>query len=394
MKNRYSIELGDICREVKKTSMNPKSDGFEKYIGLEHLDSGSLKINRWGDIGHEAISFSRVFKAGQILFGKRRPYLRKAAIADFDGVCSGDLIVLEPIGSELDSRLLPFILQSEGVWRTAVSTSTGSLSPRTKFSLLKKHKLLINREVDQRTIVNILEKSHRSYERYLELTEAVDRVLKNLYLEFFPNFYEPGSNQLSLPRDWTTLPLGELLLEKPQSGFSANEIAGNSRYHVLNLNNLSVNGYTSRGIKPITESDYDPKLQLSNGDLVISRANTHELVGLVGIVKSINEGVIFPDTMMRLHVNNNIISNEYLECYLLSPYGRRAIQRIAAGTSASMKKINKSNLMKIQIPVPKLTVQDRIVSILKNCRQLKSEREMNLSARSLLRSKIVEQIAQ
>tara|TARA_R110000823_G_scaffold138388_2_gene267795 strand:- start:856 stop:1323 length:468 start_codon:yes stop_codon:yes gene_type:complete len=155
-----------------------------------------------------------------------------------------------------------------------------------------------------------------------------------------------------------------------------------------------MNGYVNGEMKPINESDYNPKLQLSDGDLLISRANTHELVGLVGIVSSRKEKVIFPDTMMRLKVNNDIVSSEYLENYLLSPYGRRAIQRIAAGTSASMKKVNKHNLMRIQIPIPKLPAQNRIVSVLGNCRKIKSEKENNLSVRSLLRSKIVEQIAQ
>ena len=394
MKNRLSIEIGDICREVKNTSKNPKSDGFDKYIGLEHLDSGSLKISRWGSLGDEPISFSRVFRAGQILFGKRRPYLKKAAIAEFDGVCSGDIMVLEPKDSILDPRLLPFILQSEGVWHAAVSSSTGSLSPRTKFLALKKHKLSVNKEIDQVTIIKILEKTHQVYEQYLEMTLALDQVLRNLYLEFFPNFYEPSTNQVPLPKDWITLPLGHILLETPESGFSANEVAHSSGHYVLNLNNLSMNGYVNGEMKPINESDYNPKLQLSDGDLLISRANTHELVGLVGIVSSRKEKVIFPDTMMRLKVNNDIVSSEYLENYLLSPYGRRAIQRIAAGTSASMKKVNKHNLMRIQIPIPKLPAQNRIVSVLGNCRKIKSEKENNLSVRSLLRSKIVEQIAQ
>lgn len=90
MPAKQTIKFGDICREVKITTKDPIADGYDRYIGLEHLDSGSLKIKRWGMIAEDNPSFSRIFKKGHILIGKRRPYLRKAAIAEFDGICSGD----------------------------------------------------------------------------------------------------------------------------------------------------------------------------------------------------------------------------------------------------------------------------------------------------------------
>ncbi|OOF09690.1 type I restriction endonuclease subunit S, partial [Salinivibrio sp. MA427] len=93
MTDKQTIKFGDICKEVKLTTKDPIGDGYERYIGLEHLDSGSLKVKRWGMIAEDSPSFTRVFKKGQLLFGKRRPYLKKAAIAEFDGICSGDIIV-------------------------------------------------------------------------------------------------------------------------------------------------------------------------------------------------------------------------------------------------------------------------------------------------------------
>lgn len=77
MTDKQCVKFGDICREVKLTTKDPLADGYERYIGLEHLDSGSLKIKRWGMIAKDNPSFNRVFKKGNILFGKRRPYLKK-----------------------------------------------------------------------------------------------------------------------------------------------------------------------------------------------------------------------------------------------------------------------------------------------------------------------------
>ncbi|MGQ6551084.1 restriction endonuclease subunit S, partial [Serratia sp. IR-2025] len=135
MTEKQNVKFGDICREVKLTTHNPIADGYERYIGLEHLDSGSLKIKRWGMIAEDNPSFTRVFKKGHILFGKRRPYLKKAAIAEFDGICSGDILVLEPKNSSVDKDYLSRIIHTELFWGWAIKTSSGSLSPRTKFSV-------------------------------------------------------------------------------------------------------------------------------------------------------------------------------------------------------------------------------------------------------------------
>ena len=112
-----------------------KSDGFERYVGLEHLDPGDLKIRRWGNVS-DGTTFTNVFRAGQVLFGKRRAYQRKVAVADFDGVCSGDIYVFEPKNEHLLPELLPFICQTDGFFEHAVGTSAGSLSPRTNWDSL------------------------------------------------------------------------------------------------------------------------------------------------------------------------------------------------------------------------------------------------------------------
>lgn len=138
------VKFGDICREVKLTTKDPIADGYDKYIGLEHLDSGSLKIKRWGLIAEDNPTFTRVFKKGHILIGKRRPYLKKAAIAEFDGVCSGDIIVVEADQDNIFSKNLPFLIHSEKFWDKAIETSSGSLSPRTKFTSLKEIKFKLN----------------------------------------------------------------------------------------------------------------------------------------------------------------------------------------------------------------------------------------------------------
>lgn len=178
MIDKQTVKFGDICKEVKLTTKDPIGDGYERYIGLEHLDSGSLKIKRWGMIAEDSPSFTRVFKKGQILFGKRRPYLKKAAIAEFDGICSGDIIVMESKLPELSSVLLSAI-HTDSFWAWAVKNSAGGLSPRTKFKLLESYKLKIPGNVEGTS--NLLEKAGEAIDKaYLSYCSADNLLYHSL----------------------------------------------------------------------------------------------------------------------------------------------------------------------------------------------------------------------
>lgn len=168
MTDKQTVKFGDICKEVKLTTKDPIGDGYERYIGLEHLDSGSLKIKRWGMIAENNPSFTRVFKKGHILFGRRRAYLKKAGVAEFDGICSGDIIVMEAKATSKLKGLLPFIIQSDGFWAWAVKNSAGGLSPRAKFKSLETFEVYLPRDVHSSEVAlnkseEVFDKSNLSY---------------------------------------------------------------------------------------------------------------------------------------------------------------------------------------------------------------------------------------
>lgn len=130
------VKFGDVVRLSKARSQDPLADGIERYVGLEHLEPGDLRIRSWGSVA-DGVTFTSVFQPGQVLFGKRRAYQRKVAVADFSGVCSGDIYVLETKDAQvLLPELLPFICQTDAFFDHAVGTSAGSLSPRTNWESL------------------------------------------------------------------------------------------------------------------------------------------------------------------------------------------------------------------------------------------------------------------
>ena len=90
----------------------PAEADVERYIGLEHLDSDSLRIHRWGEPS-EVESTKLRFQPGDIIFGKRRVYQRKVAVADTEGICSAHAMVLRAKPEVVLPEFLPFFMQSD-----------------------------------------------------------------------------------------------------------------------------------------------------------------------------------------------------------------------------------------------------------------------------------------
>jgi hypothetical protein len=160
-----TVAFGDVVQLYKERSGDPEADGYERYIGLEHIDPGDLRIRRWGNVA-DGVTFTSVFRPGQVLFGKRRAYQRKVAVADFSGVCSGDIYVLEPKGIERlgfavrDGRKQGHkVVLHDGIpnfWSAAFTCGHGR-NPEVKAAYVTKiRKALLRYEVE---IINYLESS-------------------------------------------------------------------------------------------------------------------------------------------------------------------------------------------------------------------------------------------
>jgi hypothetical protein len=122
------LKFGEVAECVTDRVDDPKSAGVDRYVGLEHLDPESLAIRRWGT-PNDVESTKLRFKPGDIIFGKRRAYQRKLAVADFDGICSAHAMVLRANPKTVLPEFLPFFMQSDLFMERAVTISVGSLSP-------------------------------------------------------------------------------------------------------------------------------------------------------------------------------------------------------------------------------------------------------------------------
>ena len=174
------VKLGDVAREYKATI---KDTADLPIVGLEHLTPGEITLERW-DVGTEN-TFTKGFKKGHMLFGRRRAYLKKAALAPFDGVCSGDITVIEAIPGKINPELLPFIIQNDLLFDYAVGNSAGSLSPRVKWESLKGYEFELPEIAEQDGLVELLKAAHRTKKAYQKQITATDELVKSQFIEMF-----------------------------------------------------------------------------------------------------------------------------------------------------------------------------------------------------------------
>jgi type I restriction enzyme, S subunit len=241
-------------------------------------------------------------------------------------------------------------MMSDKFMNRAVDISVGSLSPTINWTTLKLEEFDLPPLDQQRRIAEILWAVDEVEQKRIS-ANAASRDYLNATVEA----------ELGKMFEGPCFKLSELWPESPDSGCSAPPSTIETGHFVLSLTALSQHGYLAGNLKPVVPTDTMLTARLSKGDFLISRSNTAELVGLVGIFEEERDDVSFPDTMMRLHIDEKRVLKPFLEIVLSSKRGRQHMMRSGAGTSNSMKKINRQTLGQCLVPTPPLTKQEKLL---------------------------------
>lgn len=209
------VLLGEVSHERKETCKGSK-EGYP-IVGLEHLIPEEITLTTW-DEGAEN-TFTKMFRKGDVLFGRRRAYLKKAAVAPFDGICSGDITVIEADPDKILPELLPFIIQNDDLFDFAVGKSAGSLSPRVKWEHLKNYELELPDMNKQKELAELLWAIDDTKKSYQKLIAATDELVKSQFIEMF-------GEQKENPKGLPMMTLGETCKFFSGTGFP-NKYQGN-----------------------------------------------------------------------------------------------------------------------------------------------------------------------
>ena len=178
---KYRFDQIAINSTEKK---KPVEEDRFTYLGLEHLDSGTLKVTRFGS-EVAPIGEKLVMHKGDVLFGKRRAYQKKVAIAPFDGIVSAHGMVLRPKEDVIDKDFFPLFISSDYFLDAAIKISVGSLSPTINWRDLKKLEFELPDMDTQRKLAEVLWSINDTMEAYKRLISATDELVKSQFMEQF-----------------------------------------------------------------------------------------------------------------------------------------------------------------------------------------------------------------
>ena len=173
-------EIAKECRDTYRGSLINVP-----IVGLEHIEPHDMLLRNY-DVNVET-TFTKSFKNGQILFGRRRAYQQKACVATCDGICSGDITVIEPKGKLIYPGLLPWVVQNDSFFDHAVRGSNGALSPRVKWEHMASFELNLPSIDDQKSLADKLWAAYELKQSYIKMIAATDEMVKSRFIEMFGN---------------------------------------------------------------------------------------------------------------------------------------------------------------------------------------------------------------
>ena len=338
---KYRFEQIAINSTEKK---KPVEEDRFTYLGLEHLDSGSLKVTRFGS-EVAPIGEKLVMHKGDVLFGKRRAYQKKVAIAPFDGIFSAHGMVLRPREDVIDKSFFPLFISSDYFLDAAIKISVGSLSPTINWRDLKTLEFELPDLATQRKLAETLWSINDTMEAYKKLISATDELVKSQFMEQFGNL-DSNTKHYPIKKLSEIADYWNGLTYKPTDA-----VQDGTGILVLRSSNIQ-NGALSFDDNVRVTCPIKEKLFVKENDILMcSRNGSAALVGKTALIKGLTEPMTFGAFMM-------IIRSSYypfLKTYFEMPVFRK---QISTGTS-TINQITGKMLNDISIPVPELKAVER-----------------------------------
>ncbi|MBP1535999.1 MAG: restriction endonuclease subunit S [Ruminococcus sp.] len=322
-------------------------------IGLEHLTPEEITLKSWDTDTDN--TFTKVFHEGDILFGRRRAYLKKAALAPFEGICSGDITVICANPESISPELLPFVIQNDSFFDYAVGKSAGSLSPRVKWEHLQNYEFELPDMDTQRNLAKVLWAMNDTAESYKRLISATDELVKSQFIEMFG---DPDTN----PKQWAVKSIGDIATDV-HYGTSKPAIEGGI-YPYLRMNNLTADGYidlTDLKYIDLPENEMDGCL-VHYGDILFNRTNSKEWVGKTALF-DLDQDMVIAGYIIRVRVNSEVLPC-FLVKYMNLPYMKKMLRGMAKG-AVHQANINAKEMQSIKLYIPPLELQQQFAELVR-----------------------------
>jgi type I restriction enzyme S subunit len=366
-------QFGDACDRVKD-SYQPVGDGDTPYVGLEHLAQGFPAFVGRGK-ENEVTSSKTAFKVGDILFGKLRPYLRKGAQADFDGVCSTDILAFRAKAT-CESDFLKFVIHSDEFVAHAKSTTSGVQHPRTSWPSLREFRLSLPPLPEQKKIALILSTVQRAIEAQERIIQTTTELKKALMHKLFTEGlrHEPQKQTEigPVPESWEVVDLGDVINLFAGYAFKSDEGISESNTQLLRMGNLYQNTLDlnrSPIFYPDSFAAVHKRFVLKEDDLVMSLTGTSgkEDYGFTVRIPKTDKTLLLNQRVTRIDVTDHRLQKDFAHHFLLS---RKFLDHLYP-TAKGMKQANLSTnaMKKLKVVLPGEVEQSEIATCFKSLDQ-------------------------
>lgn len=339
--------LGNIAKERKENCKNNKEDF--RIVGLKHIVPKDINLSSWEE--NKENTFTKMFHKGDVLFGRRRAYLKKAAIAPFDGICSGDITVIQAIPEKIIPELLPFIIQNDRLFDYAIEKSAGSLSPRVKWEHLKKYEFNLPPLTEQKKLAKVLWAAEKTRQGYKSLLTKTDELIKSKFIEMF--------GDISL---FKKLPVSQIILSPISGEWGKDDLAGDGT-PVLRTTNFTDFGEINYSDVVTRKIDNKKIIQksLKNNDIIIEKSGGSDIKPVGRVVRFIkkNKTYLTNNFTAILRINSNVkILPIYLFVFLFINYINNGTKKYNSKTTGIHNLKLNDYLNETIIPIPDMLKQE------------------------------------
>jgi type I restriction enzyme S subunit len=349
---RYRFdEIAENSIEKRK----PLPEDKDRYIGLEHLDPGSLVVSRWG-AEVAPIGVKLVMKKGDVLFGRRRAYQKKVAIAPFDGIFSAHGMVLRPRKEIISEKLFPFFISSDYFLNSAISISVGSLSPTINWQDLKELTFSIPPMDKQDKIADVFISMHELKEAYVRLLDATEELVKLRFLEIF-------GDMKTNPFGWEQSTIGECCTLKSGTTLPIeveNEGGPIPYVKVGDMNYPGNERYIVTSSRYVSEATAEKKL-FEVGSVLFPKRG--------GAISTNKKRMTKLPVCADLNVMGVSSNGKLLPEYLLAYFDMIDLGALADGSS--VPQINNKNIAPLVISIPPMEEQEKFSTFIEQSDKLK-----------------------
>ena len=376
--------------------IDPTNTDLKHYIGLEHIDSENIHIARMGSPDEVSGQKMRCYP-GDVIFGRRRAYQRKAAVCEVDGFCSAHSLVLRANYEVIDPELFPFFLHSDTFMHRAVDISVGSLSPTINWKTLKKQEFLLPPVQQQAQLAGLLwamddvtENNKTLYNKVIKCEKALSEKIatgEQVLVKDGDNYnFLHNTKNGNVKFDEYSL---DQLCSKVSDGEHLSPAFVDKGYPILSAKDILSDEIRLANSKFISKEAFEISRKRCNPDygdvLIVSRGAT---IGRTTVNKH-HEPFALMGSVILLKPNSMILG-EYLELVVKRKQYQHRLLAISGSTA--QQAIYLVDIKKSKLKIPSTDYQEIVVGFLKSIRTVSSKALVSLTESQTLQKSLINQV--